>query len=156
MCTCGREHIHQERACPLTELHWTLACQAPPLLQSVAHTGHAELYAHTDSLGETNIATTPLHNSNSSFSAQLHNCEAESNLSLKLSVPELLFDWFGPDSITPDVLSQQASPPTPLVFRPSLLQFWPRSNVNKWNLAMDYKQLYNKVCETSLPNYLEA
>ena len=81
----------------------------------------------------------------------------QSDLLLELSVPALVFDWFGgPDSITPDVLSQQTPPPTPLVFRHSLLQFWPCSNVNDWIIAMDYKQLYDKVCETGIPNYLEA
>ena len=69
---------------------------------------------------------------------------------------EVVFDWFGPVSITNDVLSQHLIPPTPLVFRHSLLQFWPHSDLNNWDLEINYKKLYDVLRLTGLPNFIKA
>ena len=53
-----------------------------------------------------------------------------------VSVPELVFDWFGADVLSTDLISS-FSPPTPFDFKPSLFSFWPVVSLNDWNNAME-------------------
>lgn len=59
-----------------------------------------------------------------------------------MSVPGLVFDWFGAD-IHSSAFSSRFTP-TPLLYRPSLLFFWSVSSPNDWNNALQYKHIYEE------------
>ena len=81
---------------------------------------------------------------------------------LNSSLPEVSFDWFTSPQDLPLTLSTEffpqhpTPPPSPIVFKPILLTFWPLSTDSIWPCAREYQLIYDTVRKIGLPNYLGA